>query len=314
MPLRPQTLPSRPTPAFTGARLDRAAKLRASPAAVQRLVADPAARAVFCRGDEVLVSEEGSALVRASAPSTAYTLLLGMVAGAPLFGVDLAGLEEAAATQITATGRLVSLREAGVSLARSEGGLAAYQVALAGWHRHHAFCPNCGSPTQITEAGLARRCPRCGRTHFPRTDPVVIMLVEHDDRLLLGRRPGWPQGRYSLLAGFVAPAETPEEAVVREVREESDIEAAQPRYLAAQPWPFPASLMLGFAATSDGGDPRCADGELEDVRWFARASVTAAAEHQADWSISAQQPDQLLLPPPVSIARLLIDGWLAAGR
>lgn len=314
MPPRPQTLPSRPTPAFTGGTLNRAAKLRASPEAVARVAADPAALAVFCRGDEVLVAPEGSALQRVRVSVSVYTLLLGILAGSPLFGVDLDRLGEAAAAEVTASGRLVSLREAGLSLARSEGGLAAYLVALTGWHRYHAFCPNCGASTQITEGGLARHCPRCGRTHFPRTDPVVIMLVEHDDRLLLGRRPGWPQGRYSLLAGFVAQGETPEEAVVREVREESDIDATAPRYVAAQPWPFPASLMLGFAATSGGGEPRCADGELEDVRWFDRSAVVAAGHHRADWSITAERPDQLLLPPPVSIARSLIDGWLAAGR
>jgi NAD+ diphosphatase len=178
-------------------------------------------------------------------------------------------------------------------------------VALLGWHRRHRFCANCGAPTQVAEAGLARRCRRCGASHFPRTDPVVIMLVEHEGRLLLGRRAGWPEGRYSVLAGFVAPGETPEEAVVREVAEESGIVVTEPRYVAAQPWPFPASLMLGFEARARPGSPAARDGELEDVAWFTREEVAAAAQWGAD--------GRLQLPPPVSIARFLIDGWLARG-
>jgi NAD+ diphosphatase len=126
------------------------------------------------------------------------------------------------------------------------------------------------------------------------------MAVEHQDRLLLGRRVGWPAGRFSVLAGFVAPGETPEEAVVREVREESGIDARDPKYVAAQPWPFPASLMLGFEARSDGGEPRARDGELEDVGWFTLAEVRDAQ----------RELGPLQLPPRVSIARLLIDGWV----
>jgi NAD+ diphosphatase len=142
----------------------------------------------------------------------------------------------------------------------------------------------------------------CGATHFPRTDPVVIMLVEHAGRLLLGRRAGWPSNRYSVLAGFVAPGESLDEAVVREVREESGIEAYSPRYVTSQPWPFPSSLMLGFEARADGGEPSARDGELEDVGWFTLRSVREAL-------IDA---GELRLPPPISIARFLIERWTAA--
>src|ERR1035441_9294609 len=148
---------------------------------------------------------------------------------------------------------------------------AAYLSALLNWHPRHGFCENCGAATIVAEAGYSRRCPQCGVTHFPRTDPVVIMLVEHAGRLLLGRRAGWPGNRYSVLAGFVSPGESLEEAVVREVREESGIQAYDPRFVTSQPWPFPASLMLGFDARSDGGEPRALDGELEDVQWFTRS-------------------------------------------
>ena len=159
-----------------------------------------------------------------------------------------------------------------------------------------------GSATEIAEAGYSRRCPRCGSTHFPRTDPVVIMTVGHDRHLLLGRRAGWPPARCSVLAGFVSPGESAEEAVVREVREESGILARDPVYVASQPWPFPSSLMLGFDAQSDGGEPKARDGELEEVAWFSLEEVRAGANER--------NPD-LLLPPPVSIARFLIERWVS---
>jgi NAD+ diphosphatase len=197
------------------------------------------------------------------------------------------------------------LREAGSTLPHAEGGLAAYASALLNWHRRHGFCANCGAATDITEAGYSRRCPRCGLSHFPRTDPVVIMTVSDGDRLLLGRRSGGPPGRMSVLAGFVSPGESAEEAVVREVREESGIVAYDPQFVASQPWPFPASLMLGFTARSDGGHPSPRDGELEEVGWFTRSQVRAA--------VSGDGAADMALPPPVSIARFLIDGWLERG-
>ena len=273
---------------------------------------------VCCRGDQVLTTSDGTALERLEVSpgmSHATPLLLGLANGHPVFGLDLDHLDGSAARSAAVlSGRLASLRDAGSTLSPADAGLAAYLVALTGWHRHHGHCANCGAATEVTDAGLARHCPRCGRTHFPRTDPVVIMLVEHDDRLLLGRRPDWPAGRFSLLAGFVSPGETPEEAVIREVLEESGIDATDPRYVVAQPWPFPASLMLGFTAQSPGGEPRCVDGELQDVRWFSRAEVQGASERDVDWSTASEQPDGLLLPTRVSIARSLIDWWLSSER
>ncbi len=313
-----QTLPPPPVPIFTGAGLDRVAQLRRDPNEVRALLRDPEARALFASDQGVLVSRDGSSLSRRELSESVASgrdgepVLLGLERGRPLFGCDLEALAPAAVAALLDSGGLVSLREAGVTLPRAEGGLGAYLAALIGWHRHHRYCPNCGARTEVVEAGLSRLCPRCGRSHFPRTDPVVIMVVQHDDQLLLGRRLGWPAGRYSLLAGFVAAGETPEEAVVREVREEADIETDHPRYVAAQPWPFPASLMLGFASVSPGGEPHADDGEMADVRWFARERVLAAVHQEADWSAQAAQPDELLLPSRVSIARSLIEWWLEA--
>ena len=297
-------------PAFTGATLDRAAKLRADPDRVATLLAQPDAAVVAASADGVLLGAAADASLlrqRLDGGAPRYVdpdqpILLGIEAGAPLFAADLEQLDPSARDRLLAAARIVSLRDAGTVLGQSEGGLAAYLVALLNWHRRHRFCANCGAETEIAEAGMSRHCPRCGASHFPRTDPVVIMLVEHDGSLLLGRRPDWPENRYSVLAGFVSPGETPEEAVIREVREESGIEATGPVYVASQPWPFPASLMLGFEARAAGGTPRAGDGELEDVGWFGLDEVRCAAQREAG---------PLRLPPPVSIARVLIDRWLA---
>jgi NAD+ diphosphatase len=299
---------------FTGAALDRVSVQRKDPAWVQALAAAPDARGVIVGRDAVLVDPTGAALARISATSEQLgdPILLGVSEdGAGLFAIDL---ERDAAQDRPADdgswgpdgqaagGQVVSLREAGVQLPHAEGGLAAYAVALLGWHRRHGCCANCGAATDIAEAGLSRHCARCGAHHFPRTDPVVIMTVEHDGRLLLGRRTGWPEGRLSVLAGFISPGESAEEAVIREVQEESGIVCREPVYATSQPWPFPASLMLGFHAVSDGGQPHATDGELEEVRWIDAEEVRAA--------VSGRDAG-FQLPGEVSIARFLIDRWVA---
>jgi NAD+ diphosphatase len=291
--------------------LDRASSLRGDPEWVADRVQDPTTRVLVASSEGVLVSDTSDPVLTRTAiePETigyverAGPILLGLVEdGAAVFAVDLDGLDAAVRERFTEGGRIVSLRDAGVGLSRSEGGLAAYLMALLNWHRTHHFCANCGTRSIVVEAGYSRRCPNCGVAHFPRTDPVVIMLVENEGRLLLGRRAGWPHPRYSVLAGFVSPGESLEEAVAREVREESGIDVYDPSFVTSQPWPFPASLMLGFDARSDGGEPGVSDGELEDVRWFTLDAVRAAA---------AESGDELRLPPPVSIARFLIERWLA---
>jgi NAD+ diphosphatase len=296
-----------PALAFSGAALDRAAVVRQEPDRVLELLSGPGACAVAAGASAVLL--RGESLVRlplrdarlAAHVAHGGPILLGIEREHPVFALNLDTLPVSARHSVSRGAELVTLRDAAARLTHAESGLAAYAIAVLGWHRRHGFCANCGAQTQIEHAGLERRCPVCGASHFPRTDPVVIMLVEHDDRLLLGRRAGWPPGRYSVLAGFVSPGETPEEAVVREVREESGVEAREPRYVASQPWPFPASLMLGFEARAAGGEPRPGDGELSEVGWFDRAGVQAAASGEGS----------LQLPPPISIARHLVDRWLA---
>jgi NAD+ diphosphatase len=303
--------------------LDRASVERKDPETIARLLTDPTSRAVFAGSDGVLVrdgalmrtglvdallrsrragalmrTERADALMPTEAVGAPEPILLGLEDDDALFAVDL---DTVATSALPDGGRVVALRDAGTQLPQAEGGLAAYATALLNWHRRHRFCANCGAATEVAEAGLARHCSRCGAMHFPRTDPVVIMTVTHEDRLLLGRRVGWPPGRCSVLAGFISPGESAEEAVVREVQEESGIVSRDPAYVTSQPWPFPASLMLGFDAASDGGEPQARDGELEEVRWYSLDEVRAAAEER--------NPD-LQLPPPVSVARYLIDRWL----
>ena len=283
--------------------LDRAEAQRRDPAELQRLVRGGDALAVVAGADGVLVCDGELVRVGLTPELVGDGILLGLEGERALLAVDLDAVGAAERASLAEQGRVVALREAGVELEHSEAGLAAYLTALLNWHRRHGFCANCGAPTAVAEGGASRRCARCGATHFPRTDPVVIMTVEHDSKLLLGRRSGWPRPRCSVLAGFVSPGESAEEAVVREVREESGILARDPVYVATQPWPFPASLMLGFDALSDGGEPRPRDGELEEVGWFTLDDVRAA--------VNGSNPE-LELPSPVSIARYLIERWVAA--
>ena len=264
------------------------------------------------------------ALAQQDEPGGAELLLLGIDVSGPLFALDLearGGAPERPAPLIAAGAprgsgepdhapagrRPVALREAVSVLSQDEGGLVAYVAALCNWHRRHRFCAACGERTELAEGGLVRACPRCGTDHHPRTDPVVIMLVTDGDRVLLGRAPSWPARRYSALAGFVEPGESLEEAVAREVAEESGVEVGAPRYVASQPWPFPASLMLGFEVPWVAGEPRALEDDIEDVRWFSRAEVTAAAAAEDDLRPVAAA---LLLPPRLAIARLLLERWL----
>jgi NAD+ diphosphatase len=195
--------------------------------------------------------------------------------------------------------RPATIRDVGATLPDRDAGLFVTAIALANWHATHPRCPRCGEPTEVVNAGWVRRCPNDGSDHFPRSDPAVIVLL-HDggDRCLLGRQPSWPRGRYSTLAGFVEPGESLEQAVAREMREESGVEVGSITYRGSQPWPFPASLMLGFEADVVGGEPQTADDELEDVRWFSRDEL-----RRGDAG----------LPPPASIAHWLITGWLQRG-
>jgi NAD+ diphosphatase len=205
---------------------------------------------------------------------------------------------------LTVNGRTVDawsgLREVGAELGDLDAGLLAEAVAIIEWHERNRFSPLTGAPTTIERAGWVQRDPTTGTEIFPRTDPAVIMLV-HDggDRVVLGRQAVWPPGRFSILAGFVEPGESLEAAVAREVAEEVGLQVTDIRYVGSQPWPFPQSLMLGFVARAEGGEElRLDPDEIEEARWFTREELSSGSGPRA-------------LPPPVSIARHILDRWVA---
>jgi NAD+ diphosphatase len=182
--------------------------------------------------------------------------------------------------------------------------LFAAALSLSRWHTRHRFCANCGHSTDLVRGGWSRRCPSCSAEHFPRVDPVVIMIAEHGGELLLGRQPHYPPDRYSALAGFVEVGESIEDAVRRELHEEAGIAVRDVRYVASQPWPFPSSLMIGCSAHAESRELTIDRTELEDARWFSRDAIAAAL---------AGAPDAAFQPPPkAAIARTLLERWLAA--
>jgi NAD+ diphosphatase len=191
--------------------------------------------------------------------------------------------------------QLAELRPLANELAPAEAGLVAYARALHLWHANHRFCGRCGAPTRSERAGHMRRCTACDAQSFPRLDPAIIVLVHDGEHALLGRQASWQPNRYSTIAGFVEPGESLEDAVRREVAEETGINVRDILYHSSQPWPFPASLMLGFTARGEHAPPQLHDGELEDARWVTRAELRAGVVH---------------LPPRDSISRRLIDHWL----
>ncbi len=251
-------------------------------------------RAVMLRADEALPLLDGHR----------RAVLLGVSGPHTYFALDLSDLDDATAHRsLAGRGDFAALRRVGPLLDRFDGGLMAYARAMVRWHQQHAFCGVCGSRTVMLEAGFLRRCidAECGQQHFPRTDPAIIVLVTHDDRALLGRQAKWDETWYSVLAGFVEPGESLEQAVRREVREEAGITVGDVHYDSSQPWPFPSSLMVGFTAEALDDEIRLGDQELEDARWFTRAEIDAAVE-----------AGELRLSPRTSISRHLIECWRRA--
>jgi NAD+ diphosphatase len=307
------------TVTFGGSALNRAAHLRGDAAT---LAADPAARAILLwRGKPALSGESLLSVpldhpVMADRP--ADPVLLGLDDSGPIFAADLAGWvppdldtthldtfldpSEQKHPALPKDAVFAELRAVMTRLDARDAELAATAKAVLGWHATHGFCARCGAATEAAMAGWQRNCPACGAHHFPRTDPVVIMLITHGNDVLVGRSHGWPDGMYSLLAGFVEPGETIEAAVRREVREEAGITVGEVTYLASQPWPFPASLMLGCAGVAQDRTITIDRSEIEDARWVSREDMALA--------FAGQHP-QIKPARKGAIAHFLLDMWLA---
>ena len=278
-----------PEPFFSGQGLDRADLLRAQPDKLAELASSSDARQLLWADGMPLLDEAGRLCWdRVEEPS----VFLGMDGEAPCFS-SLPPTQSGPAA-------FASLAQ----LDDRDAPLFACALSLANWHGRHCHCSVCGALTDVVRGGWSRRCPACGAEHFPRSDPVVIMLAEHDGRLLLGRQPHYPPGRFSALAGFVEPGETIEAAVAREIKEEAGIAVADVTYVASQPWPFPSSLMIGCRARALSDELTIDFTELDDARWFTRDEVAAA--------IAGQESPAFLPPPRWAIARTLLEDWLAA--
>jgi len=221
-------------------------------------------------------------------------IFLGLFRSKPAFAIPIASEAE---SPLASHGEFRDLRYLGTVLPADEANLAAHARALVLWHRSHLFCGVCGSESRAEDGGNARRCvnPACGQSLFPRTDPAIIVLVSQGDRCLLGRQANWPEGRYSTIAGFVEPGESLEDAVRREVYEETNVRVGEVDYHSSQPWPFPSSLMLGFSAEALSTRIVLNDGELEEARWFTRDELRSG---------------EIGLPFRISIARRLVDHWI----
>ncbi|NKB55666.1 MAG: NAD(+) diphosphatase [Alphaproteobacteria bacterium] len=295
---------------YSGADIDRAGPLRRDSGYVEQQLASSRARVLPVWRDKNFVqlgnddsetpqvawlSIEAAAALVDGPPSF---LLLGEKDGIPYFTIDMSHLDEPAPDM--AHGAFMGLRDVGGTMEQSDGALLSYAKGLIHWHERHPFCARCGSPSDARDAGHVRVCvsPDCGTSHFPRTDPAVIMLVHKEDRCVLAHNRRNPLPMFSTLAGFVEPGESLEEAVAREVQEEVGIQIGRVRYHSSQPWPFPGNIMLGFHAEAESTEIVVEEAELVEARWFERDEIANATQ------------TGLKLSRSESISRRLIDDWV----
>lgn len=299
---------------FAGSPLDRASHLRRDGgwlearlgAAESRVLPLWKLKALVTPGDRPAIAWQPAAAIDAFAEGRDEVVLLGLADDIAHFALGLGGEDDPAKNGALAEeGKFIDVRTIAPQLGHGEAAVLAQARALIDWHARHRFCAVCGGPSAFADAGYLRRCRNqaCGAQHFPRTDPVVIMLVLREGRCMLGRQPWWPKEMFSALAGFLEPGETIEEAVRREVGEEAGVEVGRVRYHSSQPWPFPASLMIGCLAEAESEAIAIDGNELEEARWFDRDEI---AEMVAAWH-NMRAPR---LPPPMSIAHQLCRAWL----
>ena len=304
---------------FGGSGLDRAAELRSD---IDPIMADPAARAIVLWRGKLLLSQDGGPLARVpldhsvTKDASALRVFLGRDDAGPVFAISLdswnpelpeadqmGSFADLTLQQHPATGDAVfaELRAMMTSLSARDAELAATAKAVIAWHRSHRFCSSCGHESAVADAGWRRQCPSCNTPHFPRTDPVVIMLITSGDNVLVGRSVGWPEGMYSLLAGFVEPGETMQAAVRREVIEETNVHVGMVSFLASQPWAFPSSLMLGCYGEAETTEITVDPAELEDAKWVSRKEMRQAIDGLHPTMTAARKG---------AVAHFLLENWL----
>ena len=285
---------------FAGAFVDRSGERRKDPDWLAEALHDDATRFVPVWGERCLVGGDPPTAILldyaaiADLISEDNVIFLGLFRDQPAFAVPIDGSIEAPFDEL---GEFKDLRFLGTVLPPDEANLCAHARGLVLWHDATHYCPRCGSQSLPAAGGNTRRCcnPECDQELFPRTDPAIIVLVRNGERCVLGRQSSWPEGRYSTIAGFVEPGESLEDAVRREVYEETNIRVGAVTYHSSQPWPFPSSLMLGFIAEATSESIRLNDGELEDARWFSREQLRSG---------------DVGLPFRISIARRLVDHFI----
>jgi NAD+ diphosphatase len=284
---------------FAGPYLERVSHLRTDPAWFDAALADAKSRVVPMWNSRSLIADGRAAVllelsqIPAEHRNSDKLILLGRFGGAPMFAYEIEGAESGAVPE---GARFEELRTVAALMPADQAGLLGYARAMIHWRRMHRHCGRCGAETLPGRAGHVLVCtnPTCRHEQFPRIDPAIIVLVTDGPRVLLGRQAAWPPGRYSTIAGFVEPGESLEDAVAREVAEETGVRVGEVRYHSSQPWPFPSSLMLGFTAWATTDEINLEDEELEDARWFTRADLESGTPK---------------LPPPVSISFRLIEHW-----
>jgi NAD+ diphosphatase len=295
---------------FGGNPLDRASERRGDREWIGKLLDDTETRVLALRDLKPFTRDGARPALdwqpvgpwRDQIEAGATLIFLGLGDGRAHFAIDATG----AAVAPDVDTELIDVRALAPAMSTGEAAILAQARSVLDWHARHRFCAQCGSPTRVASAGWVRRCPDCRASHFPRTDPVVIMLAIHGDRALLGRNRRRAGARFSCLAGFIEPGETLEEAVRREVREESGVRCGRVHYLAAQPWPFPSSLMVGFLAEALTEDIAVDPEELAEARWFSRDEVREMVGRAAD---GVDDPTRPSVPAPIAIAHHICRRW-----
>jgi NAD+ diphosphatase len=299
---------------FAGNPLDRASDRRGDAEWLAAQLASPDSLGIALWNGRPLVEPDGETGVRIAylpakmvgelAGGTERLLFMGLWKQAAVFAVDLEGGLDPGEGQLQGLGKFEDLRAIALRLPAPDAGVLATAKSMFEWRRRHRHCANCGEPTQSVDGGWRRACPACEAEHFPRTDPVVIMLPYHRDRCMLGRQESWPPGMFSALAGFLEPGETVEEACARELAEEAGLRTRRVRYHSTQPWPYPSSLMIGLIAEVEDDEGAPDQTELSEVRWFTRDQARDLLDGRIEDAVA---------PPPLAIAHQLIKAWVEGG-